>query len=115
MRAGIAVRPAHEVGTSNLPVIGALVAAGVGLSVLPASTLACLNQSSLVARRLAKPRIERKVGIVTLSGRTLSLATAGFCEHLLHLSDSPVSAVAPVSRAGKRQASPARDGLVVSA
>jgi DNA-binding transcriptional LysR family regulator len=82
MRAGMTVRPAHEVASSNLPLIGALVAAGLGLSVLPASTLACLNQTDLVARRLGAPRMTRKVGIVTLGGRTQSVATKRFCEHL---------------------------------
>ena len=82
MRAGVTVRPTHEVASSNLPVIGSCVAAGLGLSVLPASTLACLNQSTLVTRRLSDPRMTRKVGIVALAGRTLSVATARFCAHL---------------------------------
>ncbi len=85
MRTGLTVRPAHVVASSNLPVIGGLVAAGLGLSVLPASTLACLNQSTLVARRLVKPCMKRKVGVVTLSGRTLSVAMTRFCEHLRKL------------------------------
>jgi DNA-binding transcriptional LysR family regulator len=82
MRAGLTVRPAHEVASSNLQVIGALVAAGLGMSVLPASTFACLNQADLVSRRLGEPQMKRKVGIVTLGGRTLSVATARFCEQL---------------------------------
>jgi DNA-binding transcriptional LysR family regulator len=93
MSAGLTIRPAHEVASSNLPLIGALVAAGLGLSVLPASTMACLNQTALVARRLAKPRVKRKVGIVTLAGRTLSLAATRFCDHLLRL---PAIAATPV-------------------
>jgi DNA-binding transcriptional LysR family regulator len=88
MQAGLTIRPAHEVASSNLPVIGSLVAAGLGLSVLPASTLARLNQSVLVARRLGKPRMKRKVGIVTLAGRTLSVATSRFCEQLRSLNDA---------------------------
>ena len=100
MRAGVTVRPSHEVASSNLPLIGALVAAGLGLSVLPASTLACLNQSTLVARRLGKPRMQRKVGIVTLAERTLSLATTRFCEHLRTLPVPPhSSATAAQARA----------------
>ena len=87
MRAGITVRPSHEVASSNLPVIGGLVAAGLGVSVLPASTLGCLHQSDLVARRLSKPNVKRKVGIVTLAGRTQSVATQRFCEHLLRRAD----------------------------
>jgi LysR family carnitine catabolism transcriptional activator len=89
MRAGLTVRPAHEVASSNLPVIGGLVAAGLGLSVLPASTMACLNQSNLVARRLSKPRMKRKVGVVTLSGRSLSVATTQFCDHLRQFRKQP--------------------------
>jgi len=83
MEAGLTIRPAHEVASSNLTVIGSMVAGGLGLSVLPAGTMACLNQAELVARRLAKPVVQRKVGIVTLGGRTLSLAVTRFCEHLL--------------------------------
>ena len=89
MRAGVTVRPAHEVASSNLPVIGSCVAAGLGLSVLPASTLACLNQSALVARRLVHPRMTRRVGIVALAGRTLSLATTRFCAHLRATAQPP--------------------------
>lgn len=85
MQAGIVVRPAHEVASSNLPVIGAMVAAGLGLSVLPASTLVGLNQPTLVGRALVTPRLKRRVGIVTLGGRTLSVATTRFCEHLQRL------------------------------
>jgi DNA-binding transcriptional LysR family regulator len=84
MQAGLTIRPAHEVASSNLTVIGSLVAGGLGLSVLPAGTMACLNQVDLVGRRLTKPVVRRKVGVVTLGGRTMSLAVSRFCEHLLH-------------------------------
>jgi DNA-binding transcriptional LysR family regulator len=82
MAAGIMVRPAHEVVSSSLPVIGAMIAAGLGLSALPASAMGCLNQPLLVSRRLGAPGVLRKVGIVTLAGRTLSVATTGFCRQL---------------------------------
>jgi DNA-binding transcriptional LysR family regulator len=83
MRAGMTVRPAHEVASSDLTVIAGLVAAGLGLSVLPASALGPLNQPTLVARRLNKPQMKRKVGIATLAGRTLSMAASRFRESLL--------------------------------
>jgi len=89
MQAGLNVRPALEVASSNLSVIGRLVAAGLGLSVLPASTLACLDQTVLVARRLGKPRMKRKVGIVTLAGRSLSVATERFCDEVRRQNEAP--------------------------
>jgi DNA-binding transcriptional LysR family regulator len=88
-------------------VIGGLVAAGLGLSVLPASALACLGQPSLVARRLTKPRVQRKVGIVTSTGRTLSHATTRFCEHIRNLGRTP-SPAADVAARGVRTRSPSR-------
>jgi DNA-binding transcriptional LysR family regulator len=88
MEAGVTLRPAHEVDSSNLPIIGGLVAAGLGLTALPGSALSCLHQPSLVSRRLARPEVRRKVGIVTLAGRTHSVATTRFIEHLQLAADS---------------------------
>ena len=88
MSAGVTVRPAHEVDSSNLAVIGGLIAAGLGLSALPGSALSCLNQPGLVSRRLANPDLRRRVGIVTLTGRTHSVATARFIEQLQRAADT---------------------------
>ncbi len=82
MHAGVTVRPAHEVASTNLAMIGGLIADGLGLSALPASTLSCLNQPTLVSRRLGPPTVMRRVGIVTLAGRTLSVATVRFCDRV---------------------------------
>ena len=92
MRAGLTVKPAHEVASSNLPMIGSLVYAGLGLSVLPASCMTCLDQTNLVARRLVKPVMKRKVGIVTLAGRSLSVATIRFFAELRKHSEHLASA-----------------------
>jgi DNA-binding transcriptional LysR family regulator len=88
MEAGVTLRPAHEVDSSNLPIIGGLVAGGLGLTALPGSALSCLNQPGLVSRRLAKPDVRRKVGIVTLAGRTHSVATTRFIEQLQLAADT---------------------------
>jgi DNA-binding transcriptional LysR family regulator len=88
MEAGVTVRPSHEVASSNLPIIGGLIAAGLGLSALPGSALSCLNQPGLVSRRLSKPDVRRKVGIVTLAGRTNSVATLRFIEQLQLAADA---------------------------
>lgn len=82
MEAGVTVRPTHEVASTNLPLIGGLIAAGLGLSALPASTLSCLVQPTLVARPLARPTMRRRIGIVTLAGRTLSVSAQRFCEYI---------------------------------
>jgi LysR family carnitine catabolism transcriptional activator len=103
MKAGVTVRPSHEVASTNLPLIGGLVAAGLGISALPVSTLGCLNQPALVSRRLVRPRLNRRVGIVTLSGRTLSLATTGFCEHLAQQGAASAAASAAGGVRARRQ------------
>jgi DNA-binding transcriptional LysR family regulator len=82
IKSGMTIRPAHEVASSNLSIICAMVAAGLGMSVLPANALAALNQPKLVSRRLMQPVMKRSVGIVTLKGRTKSTATTRFCAHL---------------------------------
>lgn len=80
MLLGLAVRPAIEVAGS-LSAIGAMVVAGLGLSVLPRSALPRLEEPMLVTRRLGLPRMKRRIGLVTLSGHTLSAATRLFSEH----------------------------------
>ena len=91
MRAGVTVRPAHEVA-GNLKLIGSMVAAGLGVSVLPASAFEWLDLPDLAARRLTKPKVKRKVGIVTLAGRTLSTATLDFVAHMRQLSAARTAA-----------------------
>ena len=88
MEAGVTLRPTHEVDSSNLPIIGGLVAAGLGLTALPGSALSCLHQPHLVSRRLAKPDVRRRVGVVTLAGRTHSVATTRFIEQLQLAADA---------------------------
>jgi DNA-binding transcriptional LysR family regulator len=82
MELGLTIRPAYEVASINLPLIGALIAAGLGLSALPASSMSCLGQPDLVACRLDKPVMRRRVGLVTLAGRSMSMAIQRFCEYV---------------------------------
>ncbi|WP_455280983.1 LysR family transcriptional regulator [Cupriavidus necator] len=81
MKAGLAIQPAYEVASISLPLISGLIAEGLGVSALPASAMSCLTQPGLVACAL-KPLVKRRVGIVTVSGRTLSVATQHFCKHV---------------------------------
>ncbi len=82
MQLGVSVRPSVEVAGS-LNAIGAMVAAGLGLSVLPQSALAQLDDPALVSHRLGQPRMKRRIGLVTLAGRTLSAAASQFSEHFV--------------------------------
>ena len=82
MEAGIALRPAFEVANLDLLLLGGLVAAGLGLSALPRSTAWCLNQPDVVARPLQAPVMRRRVGILSLAGRSMSAAAERFCGYV---------------------------------
>ncbi|KQM27356.1 MULTISPECIES: LysR family transcriptional regulator [unclassified Sphingomonas] len=84
LRAGITVRPLYEV--SQLVTMGGLLAAGLGVTVLPHSTITMLANPAVAWRPLEKPVIERKIGIAYLRHRSLSPAAAAFLSHcrLLH-------------------------------
>jgi LysR family transcriptional regulator, carnitine catabolism transcriptional activator len=66
----LAVEPAYEV--EQIPSAAALVEAGLGVTALPALTLAMFRGSGLVVRPLGGPLMRRHVGVVSLSGRPLS-------------------------------------------
>jgi DNA-binding transcriptional LysR family regulator len=66
----LAVEPTYEV--EQIPSAAALVEAGLGITALPALTLAMFRGNDLVVRPLAGPVMRRHVGIVTLAGRPLS-------------------------------------------
>lgn len=77
---GLAVRPAFE--CANIAIIGALVAAGLGISAVPRLALRLLDTRTLVAIPLGHPRLGRHIGIVTRTGRSLSPAAQAFIELL---------------------------------
>ena len=77
---GLAVRPVHE--STSLPIIGGLIAAGLGISVIPTTAFALMNQRDLVTRSLKAPRLTRKIGMVTRSGQSLSSVALAFVELL---------------------------------
>ena len=75
-QAGLAVRPRFEV--AHLATAGALVAAGLGITVLPSLTLPVLGRARFTVRRLEAPRMVRKIGVIQVTGRTLSPAARAF-------------------------------------
>ncbi len=83
---GLAVRPAFE--CANIAIIGSLVAGGLGISAMPRLALRLLDPRELTAIPLRYPRLERDIGIVTRTGRSLSPAAQGFMA-LLKASANP--------------------------
>lgn len=70
-QADVVIHPRYEV--EQIPSAVALVAAGLGVTALPALTLSMFNNKGVVTRPITKPAIHRRIGILTLKQRTLSV------------------------------------------
>lgn len=75
------VAPAYEV--AHLATAGALIASEFGMGALPELTLPALRHPDLVTRPLVDPVMERTIGILRRSGKTLSSAAERFRRELL--------------------------------
>lgn len=76
LQAGLAVPPLY--GCAFLGTAGSLVAAGLGITALPRLTLPLLGGLNLEWRRLERPVMQRKIGVVIPVGRSLSPAALRF-------------------------------------
>ena len=81
IKAAVGVKPLYE--CTQLATMGGLLAAGLGISALPQSTLAMLGQVTLVSRPLTAPMISRTIGMAWLADRTLPPAAAAFRQHVV--------------------------------
>jgi DNA-binding transcriptional LysR family regulator len=81
MRVGLSIEPSHEC-SGDLMVLGEMVAEGLGATVLPHLAFRSIRHPALTSRPLGPPRGRRRIGLVTASGRTLSVAAKRFCEHI---------------------------------
>nr|WP_302847264.1 LysR family transcriptional regulator [Sphingomonas sp. OK281] len=79
--AAVSVKPLYE--CTQLATMGGLLAAGLGISALPRSTLAMLGHDTLAAHPLTSPAISRTIGLAWLADRTLPPAASAFLEHFL--------------------------------
>ena len=59
----------------NVATVGGLVAAGLGVTALPALVKALMSFASLTHRPLVEPVVERRLDIVTVADRPVSPAT----------------------------------------
>jgi LysR family carnitine catabolism transcriptional activator len=78
--AGINARPLFE--CTHLATVGGLIEAGLGVSVLPPSTLPLLGPGPFVWRPLAGKPITRVLGIARLARHSLSPAAEAFARHI---------------------------------
>jgi LysR family carnitine catabolism transcriptional activator len=78
--AGLSLTPKYEV--TNVSVVGAMVAAGLGVAPIPRLALRLMDTAGLAAPKLVGPVVHREIGILTRSGRSLSAATMAFFETL---------------------------------
>lgn len=82
LKAGLSIAPLYE--CAFLGTTGNLVAAGLGVTALPSLTLPLLGALGLKWYPLAKPSLERSIGLITRVGRALSPAAERFLEELRH-------------------------------
>lgn len=88
LRFGHTLSPRFEV--AHLATAGALVSAGLGITVLPKLTLAVLRCENLVIRDILDFGARRRIGLVRRSGRTLSPAAAAFLNYV-RVSSAPLN------------------------
>ena len=70
-QAKVGIHARYEV--EQIPSAVSLVAAGLGITALPAFTLAMFNNRGVVTRPIAEPTIRRRIGMLALKQRTLSI------------------------------------------
>ncbi|WP_205965419.1 LysR family transcriptional regulator [Pseudooceanicola onchidii] len=80
LRIGSPLSPRFEV--AHLATAGALVAGGLGVSMLPTLTLPVLPMDRLVQRPIPDFGAKRRIGLVRQSGRSLSPAAVAFLDHV---------------------------------
>jgi LysR family carnitine catabolism transcriptional activator len=78
---GVYVRPQFE--AANISVLGALVAAGLGVAAMPRRSLYLVDTRRLSIIPISGAPFSREAGILRLKGRTLSLAAQGFLDMLV--------------------------------
>ncbi|MXP24450.1 LysR family transcriptional regulator [Altererythrobacter indicus] len=79
--ARMSVKPLYE--CTQLATMGGLLAAGLGITALPASTLAMLGRDNLVSHRLSSPVVTRQIGVAYLASRTMPPVAQAFVKHFL--------------------------------
>jgi LysR family carnitine catabolism transcriptional activator len=79
-KAGVELRVGYE--AEHLSTMGGLLAAGLGVTALPSLSLPLLGANDFAVVPIAKPAVERTIGIVRRTGRTPSIAAAALLGEL---------------------------------
>lgn len=80
LKIGRHFQPHYQV--EHLASINAMVAAGLGVSALPALAARVARSATVVQRRLMAPDVHRPIGLVSLQGRQLSMAAQAVADLL---------------------------------
>lgn len=72
--------PAAEAG--NVATVGGLVAAGLGVSAMPALVLPLMGTGPIVCRRLVEPVVDRRLDVALRAQRTMAPAASRFLDTL---------------------------------
>ena len=75
-KTGESIKPKYTV--ANISVLGAMVSAGLGVSLVPLMTLRLMDMTQIQAIPVPPERISRRIGILTRRGRSLSAASIHF-------------------------------------
>jgi LysR family carnitine catabolism transcriptional activator len=76
----VGVRLHHAITVNQFGTLFGFVRSGLGVAIVPASALPPRGEGALRIRRLARPAVMRRVGILTLGDRALSPAATSFRE-----------------------------------
>lgn len=98
---GLAIAPKYE--ATNISVVGAMVAAGLGVAPVPRLALCLMDVRGLAVLKLGRPAVHRELGILTRSGRSPSAAASAFLATLrAELGDRVAAPGANISLRGTR-------------
>ncbi len=75
---GLSITPKYE--ATNISVVGAMVSAGLGVAPIPRLALRLMDVSGLAVLKLGQPIVQREIGILTRTGRSLSAAASNFLD-----------------------------------
>lgn len=78
---GLQVKPRYE--SANISVTAAMVAAGLGIAVMPTLTRHLINPARLAFVPLVEPQLSRRLGVTIRRGRSLSRAAQLFVQSFL--------------------------------
>jgi len=80
--AAVGARAETMIETGNIATVGGLVAAGLGIALLPSLVHPLLSFADLVARPLVEPVIDRHLAVITRTDTPLSPVASSFLAHL---------------------------------